>query len=248
MLLDFYPPYTYRGTWNSATQYQTNDLVTVSTTLYLARKDSLNKDPSTSPDDWGTAPYTYASIWSSGTTYVRDSAVLSNGRLFYAPTAPSSSIDYSTRQPGMTLYPWVQVSGTRNTLISDIRDLVLIGLDSSDLPDDTIIKNVFFRASELTIIERLGLTMEAYTEKLATDPGFRERVQIAVERRTAAAIIPALPQVVEEAILNQRWRYLEIDWQERISLLLRQADEAIVDDLVSVQGAIYGVASRYVGF
>ena len=148
----------------------------------------------------------------------------------------------------MTLYPWVQVSGTRNTIISDIRDLVLIGLDSSDLPDDTITKNIFFRASELTIIERLGLTTEAYTEKLATDPAFRERVQIAVERRTAAAIIPALPQVVEEAILNQRWRYLEIDWQERISLLLRQADEAIVDDLVSVQGAIYGVARRYVGF
>ena len=54
--------------------------------------------------------------------------------------------------------------------------------------------------------------------------------------------------MVEESILNQRWRYLEVDWQEKISLLLRLSDEAIVDDLVSVQGAVYGVAQRYVGF
>ena len=264
MLLDFYFPYNYRNGWFDTIQYQINDAVHVpedpptgTEHLYRAIAPSINQNPSVSGNNfWENTSFTYATaLWTSGTTYnIHNIVDSTNGPpdgyagAFWAPTEPRSSLDYSTRDPGLTEYPWVRVTSSRSTLISNIRDLIQVGLSSDDLPDDIVLRTSFFGAAETHILNRLGLTTAAYTEKLATDPAFRQRITVAVERRTAAFLIPSLPQVVEESILNQRWRYLEVDWQEKISLLLRLSDEAIVDDLVSVQGAVYGVAQRYVGF
>ena len=249
MLLDFYTQYTYKGIWDSATQYKIDDIVLLSNQIYVAIQDSINKSPLHDMEAWNPSPFNYRGSWDQFITYSVNDAVLgSNNRLYYVFTTPPSSEGNPDPTTMPTPIPWQLVFNTRNSLINNIRDLVQIGLSNETLPDNIILKSVYFRSSELDIIDRIGLTQEAYNAKLLSDADFRERVTIAIEKRSAAKIIPALPQIIEERVLNVEIRYAEIDWQERINLLIAESDDEIKQDLPGAAGAIFGTAYRYVGF
>ena len=139
-----------------------------------------------------------------------------------------------------------QISHYVSVLLSDIRDQVAVGLTTQDLPDSVIEKNVFLRAAELEVIQRI--TAAQYDAKLAIQSS-RERITIAIQKRTAALIIPALPQIVENSALQERVRFLEVDWQARIELLQQEADDIIKPDVpedTAVGGSIWGVTNRFV--
>lgn len=249
MLLDYYTPYTYKGVWDSTVQYTINDIVQSSSMLFVALGSSLNKDPTTDMVVWGSAPFNFEGTWSSGSTYVKNDAVLgSNNRLYYVFTTPVPSTLNPDPVTNPTPIPWLQVTNTLTSFLSNVRDLIVIGLSEEAIPDNVLVKNIYFRASELEVIDRLGLTEEAYNLKLLSDPNFREKVGIAIERRIAAKALPAYPQILEEAGLNERVRYAELDLSERINLFLSDSNDAIKEFLPVIQGEIFGVANRYVGF
>ena len=128
-----------------------------------------------------------------------------------------------------------------------VRDLAVIGLNSTNLPDNTLNRIVFFQSAELDLIQHLELTRTAYETKLENDPEFRQRAEIAVAYRMAAKVLPALPQIVEQHILSVEVHYREIDIMERISLLLGESDIVVEPDMPDTGGsAVFGVAHQYV--
>ena len=132
--------------------------------------------------------------------------------------------------------------------LQGVRDLIVIGLESSELPDATLRTNVYFQAAELDVIRKLDTTMNDYDDKLATDFDFKSRAEVAIANRMAAKVLPALPQIVEQKIQGEDYRYSEFDIKERISLLLSTADDAIAPDLPSVGDVIFSEANRRVCF
>ena len=241
MILDFYGSYTYRGSWNSTTPYLPNDLVFRSNTLFLVDRGNTGVQPDITTDDWSASPYTYTPYVPSNSYTANQGIIDSRGRLYYARGA----IPENSPRPGMAQSLWVP-NQLVSVLLSDIRDQVAVGLTTQDLPDSVIEKNVFLRAAELEVIQRI--TAAQYDAKLAIQSS-RERITIAIQKRTAALIIPALPQIVENSALQERVRFLEIDWQARIELLQQEADDIIkpdIPDATAVGGSIWGVTNRFV--
>ena len=101
--------------------------------------------------------------------------------------------------------------------LNQIRQLLNIGLTSDDLPDSVISSLVYLRAAEFEVYESIRLTDTTYDTMiggLMPTPAQRilaERYRIAVMYRTAALLIPALPDIIEQAILRERTRYVEIN-------------------------------------
>lgn len=134
----------------------------------------------------------------------------------------------------------------------EVRNLISIGLTSDDLSDSILNSMIYFKASELNLIRLLGYEddPEPYETKLTSDDDFKDRAEVWIATRMAASILPALGQILEEGILNERVRYQELDLQERINLLLGIGDDAITPDLSdpSTEGAIFAKACRYVAY
>ena len=249
MLLDYYNRYTYRGDYNSNRSYIVNDIVRANNNLYVAVSPSTNVDPTTDREVWNTSPYNYQGVWDSGTTYnLNDAVVGSDNNLYVAFVTPPSTNGNPDPITNPTPIPWQRVVNTLSNFLADVRSLVWISIDSTDLPDETMLRSVYLRSAELETIERLGLTSTEYRQKLQTDPDFRERVTIAIQRREAAKIIPALPQIISQQIFDARVGYAQINWEEKINLLINESNTAINEDLVEGSGEIFDVADRFVGF
>lgn len=241
MLLDYYPRYTYKGAWNTNSSYNVNDIVVFNNELYVAIKQSTMKDPSSNLEAWITSPYTYRGQWNSTSTYSKNDAVIaSNSRLYYARS------DIAANNDPISGNSWILVSDTLENFIDDIRSLVWISLTKEDLPDNIILKPVYLRSAELDIAQQIG---SGYDQQLLNADN-REKIAIAVQMKTAAKIIPALPQITEDQVLRERYEYAEINWQEKINLLNKDADDFInpITPDPSVAGSIFKVARRYVGF
>ena len=148
---------------------------------------------------------------------------------------------------GQQSYAGMVVTATQNSDLLDflqqIRNLLRIGLSSTDLPDATISEQVFLRAAELEVYDALDLTDATYDAKAMGDDAFRERTQNAVLYRTAAKLLYSLPEIVSEAVLQQSVRYREIDISNKITFWLNLADQSIEPDVVDPQyrrGAVIG--------
>ena len=103
--------------------------------------------------------------------------------------------------------------------LQEVRDLIQVGLTTEELSDDLLSRMIFFRASELNLIRLLGDSQSEYDAKLGV-PDFKLRAETWIASRMAAAILPALPQILEEGILDERVRYQQLDIEKRIELLL----------------------------
>lgn len=152
-----------------------------------------------------------------------------------------------------------ELTGTAlETFLQSVRDLISIGLTAQDISDDLLNSLIYFRGSELNLITLLGYsdddddnpsTPTPYETKLTNDPIFKSRAEVWIATRMAARILPALGQILEEGILNERVRYQEINIEERIRLLLGIGDDAIRPELPGGSGsAIYAKACRYVAY
>ena len=133
--------------------------------------------------------------------------------------------------------------------LEQIRQLLDIGLTSDDLPNSVVTNLVYLRKAEFQVYESTGLTDTTYDTKvggLTPTPAQRiiaERYRISVMYRTAALLVPALPDVVEQSTLRLRTRYVEIDWQEKIALFIRLADDIIEDEIIDAQTATTVIAA-----
>ena len=153
-------------------------------------------------------------------------------------------------------FPGMRVTATQNADLLDflqqIRNLLRIGLTSQDLPDSTILEQVFLRAAEMEVYDATNLTDATYDTKAASDAAFRERTQTAVMYRTAALLLYSLPEIVSETVLQQTVRYREIDIDAKVNYWLKIADQSIEPDIVDPQyrqGAVIGsswtIPTRY---
>lgn len=138
-----------------------------------------------------------------------------------------------------TNYRNMVVLATENADLLDylqqIRSLLRIGLTASDIPDATIMDQVFLRAAELEVYDAINLTDTTYDPKAENDAAFRERTQNAVLYRTAALLLYSLPEIVSETVLQQSVRYREIDIDTKINFWLKAADQSIEPDIVDPQ-------------
>ena len=144
--------------------------------------------------------------------------------------------------------PLLEVIATDNAdlipYLSQIRDLIGVSYKEEDIPDNIIKQDIYLRQAEFLVYEKVneeirknsgintlyrGLSQldDATYDAQQSNLIFIEKHRIAVMYRTAALMIPALPQILQDFILRNEYRYAEIDWQEKILEYENKADEVL---------------------
>ena len=126
-------------------------------------------------------------------------------------------------------------------------------MTAEDLPDATIQELAFLRKAELTVYNQTKKTESEFDTESSTDTELRDRFRIATMYRTAALLVPSLPQIVREEYLSELRAYSEIDWQERINFFISEAGDAVAEDIppdaqVSSVGTVATSWERYTAF
>ena len=142
------------------------------------------------------------------------------------------------------------ITGTENIalqpFLQQIRDILRIGVTAEDLPDETISDLVFLRKAELDVYDRTGISEATYDTRAAADTALRDRFRISTMYRTAALLVPALPDIVRESFQSELRQYVQMDWEQKINFFLTQADDAIEEDIPdSDQGTLGRIGSSY---
>ena len=156
-----------------------------------------------------------------------------------------------TLAPSDITIPGATVVSTDNASISgfmeQIRNLLRIGITSEDLPDSTIREYAFLRAAELATYEKTQKTEAAFDTESLTDTALRDRFRISTMYRTAALLVPALPDIVREEFLSELRQYVQMDWEQKINFYNTQADDVVKDDIPAGAGvsSVGSVGSRY---
>ena len=119
--------------------------------------------------------------------------------------------------------------------LDQIRQLLDVGLTSTELPNAVVRSSVYLRKAELEVYQSTNLTDATYDSTIASMPLKAEQYRISTMYRTAALLIPALPDIVEQSTLRLRTRYTEIDWEKKRALFLQLSDDIIEDDIVDPQ-------------
>ena len=170
-------------------------------------------------------------------------------------------IAVSTLLPAAITVSGASVTSTSNAdiamFLEQIRNILRIGLTQDDLPDATIEELVFLRRAELTTYEKTGKTEAQYDSETAMNTAaaqaLRDRFRISVMYRTAALLVPALPDIVRESFQSELRQYVQMDWEQKINFFLSQSDDAIEEDLpttadVSSVGSVGSSYTRYTAF
>ena len=140
--------------------------------------------------------------------------------------------------------------------LEQIRNILRIGITAEDLPDSTIEERVFLRRAELAVFAQTK-TSEADYDALPSNPendAKRERFQIAAMYRTAALLVPALPDIVREQFQSELRQYVQMDWEQKINFFISQSDDAVAEEIaaadtvVSSVGSIGSSYTRYTAF
>lgn len=121
--------------------------------------------------------------------------------------------------------------------LDQVRNILRIGLTPEDLSDFQIQQSAFLGKAELDTYAALNTTPAAYAAKAASEPLYEQRVRTAVLYRTAALLVPSLPEILENTLRSERIRYAELDWQQRINYFLKVANDAIAEDTTSADVA-----------
>ena len=137
--------------------------------------------------------------------------------------------------------------------MTQIRNILRIGVTAEDLPDATIRELAFLRKAELAVYEQTGRTDATYDAAAQSDSALQDRFRIAVMYRTAALLLPALPDIVRESFQSELRQYVQIDFDTKINFFLTQATDAIEEDLtteadVGSVGSLGDSYTRYVAF
>ena len=133
-------------------------------------------------------------------------------------------------------HPGIVVVSTENAelinFMNQIRNVLDLGLTAAALPDSVIREDVFLRAAELEVYEKLNLANNAaYTTWATNNPDKVENARIAVMYRTAAKLLYSLPQIISESNLQLTTRYKDFNIEEKINFWLGLSDDTIDDIL-----------------
>ena len=114
------------------------------------------------------------------------------------------------------MFPFTVIADTDTEALHGIRIQVWQTLTEEELPDTDIAIPTRLGAATLEIFELLGYT-QAKFDALPSDSLTRHKIILAVQYRTAAIILPTLPQQTRESILNQAHdeQHAVIDWETK---------------------------------
>ena len=143
------------------------------------------------------------------------------------------------------MFPFTVIADTDTQALHGIRIQVWQSLTEEELPDSDILIPTRLGAATLEIFELLGYN-QAKFDSLAPDSLIRHRIILAVQYRTAAIIVPTLPQQTRESILNQAHdeQHAVIDWEAKEQKLNEDAISWL-GDLVP-EGSVLGGGSAAV--
>lgn len=164
-------------------------------------------------------------------------------------TATDNLVITSTGVSGVTV-----VSVENRDLVdylSQIRWILNSLLTVTDLPDEQIL-SPFLRSAEYETYDALGISESDYDTKASTDSTYREKVRLSTLYRTAALMVPAVPDIIRQRIDLESIQYVEYDPQEKIANYLRLSNNEI-EEFLPEDSNRSGFASgsftrRYIGF
>ena len=137
--------------------------------------------------------------------------------------------------------------------MNQVRNILRIGVTAEDLPDNTILEPAFVRRAELAVYAQTDIANDAAFDELAADDPKRERLKIATLYRTAALLVPALPDIVREQFQSELRQYVQMDWEQKINFFIGQANDTLQPDIpadaqVSSVGSVGSSYTRFTAF
>ena len=114
------------------------------------------------------------------------------------------------------------------TFYDQVRRLLNVNLEESDLPND-VIRSPYLRSAEYEIYNLLMMTDTTYDSRAGTDDTFREKTRLATIYKTAALMVPAIPDIIRSTVFQTTINYAEYDPEKKQEYLDNLAEEEIVD-------------------
>lgn len=135
--------------------------------------------------------------------------------------------------------------------LNEIRWLLNAALTENDLSDQQI-RSPFLRSAEFEVYDALGVTEAEYDTRSATDMVFREKVRLSTLYRTAALLVPSIPDILQQRIFEGSVRYVEYDPKEKIANFIRLSNNEI-EEFIPTENQRTGFAAgsfqrRFIGF
>lgn len=130
--------------------------------------------------------------------------------------------------------------------LDNIRNYLEIGLTRDELPNKTIIDGYLPQAEE-EIYSVLNVTPTEYDTRATASTTFSSKTQLAVQYRTAALIVPALPEILTEEINRERQTFAEFEPEKKIQFFLDRSESEIrefVPTTAAVTGYVAGSFKR----
>ena len=148
---------------------------------------------------------------------------------------------------GMMVVSTLNVNTELLGYIEQVRKLIWTSLTATDLPDAVIRENVYLGLAEIETLKSLGLTTAQYNTKADADAAFALRARISTVYRTAAYLLPAVPQLLREEIESEYQQFAQVDLKEKQTFFLNAAGDSIKEDVPEgTSGTISAVGKRYV--
>ena len=203
---------------------------------------TLNRVESSGEDALDTSHIvvTGNSVSSISGTGLQRVIVLTTGVTALAPSAITISA-----HTGMRVVSTTNANEDLLEYLDEIRKLIWVNLTEQDVPDSVILQNVYLGLADSEVLNSLGLTTAQYNTKVASDEAFQRRSRIAVAYRTAAYLLPAVPQLLREEIQQEYKQFAQVDWKERQTFFLRLSGESIEDDTPTVEVALGKTGESY---
>ena len=161
--------------------------------------------------------------------------------------SPETTLDKNRIDTGVE---GVSVIAVENSEIADyvdqVRWLLNTRLTPQDLSDRQIL-NPFLRTAEFETYDILGLTEAEYDSRAARDPQFEEKTRLSVLYRTAALMVPAIPDIVRQSVLNTTIQWAEYDPDKKIANFLRLSHneiQTLVPDIERISGYAAGSVQK----
>ena len=132
--------------------------------------------------------------------------------------------------------PSTRLPTNSQSFFDGVRYLLSVDLTEDDLPNEVIAHDAYLGSAARFVAAQLKLTSQSVFDGYSDD--YKSRILNAIQNRVAAKLVPALPQIIEAEILESQVRYAEVDWQQKIVLLLNEAT-SLIDDLTPEED-LYG--------
>ena len=117
--------------------------------------------------------------------------------------------------------PLSRLPAISQSFFDGVRALLFVGLEESDLSNETIALDAYLGSASRYVAAYLKLTDQSMFDSYTAE--YKARVLNAIQNRVAAMLVPALPQILTAEILESEVKYALVDWEQKIQLLLRES-------------------------